>query len=62
MIRVKYLMVDALSPHNVIMGRHALNLLLVVLSTLHLSLKYLLPEGWVGLVQGGDQEVAQEFY
>lgn len=34
MIEVKYLMVDALSPYNAIMGRLALNLLEAVLTIL----------------------------
>lgn len=39
MIKVKYLVVDTLSPYNAILGRSSLKLLGVVLSTLHLSLK-----------------------
>lgn len=44
-IKVKYLIVVALSPCNAILGRPTLNLLGVVVYTLHLSLNYPLPYG-----------------
>lgn len=60
-IKVKCLVVDALSPYSSILGRLTLNLVEEVLSTLHLSLKYLLPDGRVGLVSE-DQHVTHECY
>lgn len=61
MIKVKYLVVDAPSSYNIIMGRYTINLLGVVLSTLYLSMKYLLRNKQFGIIQG-DQETSQECY
>lgn len=60
-IGVKYLVVDALSSYNAILRRHTINLLWMVFSTLHLTLKYPLLNGRLGVVNGG-QKIAQEFY
>lgn len=43
-VKVKYLVMDLLSPYNAILGRPAFNLLRAVMSTCHLSLKYQLHE------------------
>lgn len=45
-------MVDPLAPYNFILGNPALNLLGTILSSTHLSLKYMLSDGRVGLIQG----------
>lgn len=55
-IKVKYLVVDATSPYNIILGMTALNLLGMVLSIIYLSLKYQLPNRRVGTVRG-DQTI-----
>lgn len=60
-IKVKYLVMDPLTLYNVILGKPSINLLGVVLSTLHLSLKYSLLNGRVCSVWG-DQEAAKECY
>lgn len=54
-IEVKYLIVDTIPPYNIILPRFSLNMIGKVLSTVHLSLKYLIPNGLVGTVRGGDQ-------
>lgn len=54
-------MVDALSLYNAIPGKLTLNLSWEVLSTVHLSLKYPLIDGWVGIVRE-DHEIAHECY
>lgn len=51
-IEVKHLVMDTLSPYNIILGRPDINLLDEVLSALHLSLKYSLPDEQVGSVWG----------
>lgn len=48
-IKVKYLMVDGLSPYNTALGMSDLNLEGTVLLTFILSLKYILPNGRVRL-------------
>lgn len=58
-IKVKYLVVDALSLYNIILWWPTLNLLGAVFSILHLSLNYPLFNGLVGVVQE-DQKVAHE--
>lgn len=50
-IDVTYLIVEALSPYNIILGRPTINILGTVVSTLYLSLKYLLPNGRDSTVQ-----------
>lgn len=53
LIEAKYLMIEALSPTTMpSWGRPSHNLLGVIMSTLHLSLKYYLPNGKVTLVHG----------
>lgn len=51
-IKVKYLMVDILSPYNSIIERTILNILGMIIPTLHLNLKYSLPDERVGSVRG----------
>lgn len=60
-IEVKYLVVDVTPYYKVILGRLALNLLGVILSTRHLNLKYPLSYRHVDTVKG-DRAVDQECY
>ena len=55
MIKVGYLVADILSLYNITVGRPALNLSGATLSTLYLSMKYMLPNEQVIIVQC-DQE------
>lgn len=55
MIKVGYLVADILSSYNITVGRPALNLSGAALSTLYLSMKYMLPNEQVIIVQC-DQE------
>lgn len=61
MIKVRYLIVDTPSSYNIIIGLHALNLLGASLSTLYLSMKYLLPNVCIGVMQE-DQETSCKCY
>lgn len=49
-ININYLVVDALSPYNVILGRSAIIFLGEIISIQYLVLKLLLPNGWVRTV------------
>lgn len=50
-IKVNYLIVDVLSPYNVILGRSVINALWAVISTQYLVLKYTLSNGRVRNVE-----------
>lgn len=52
MIKVRYLVVEAQSSYNIIIGRLAFNLLGVSISTLHLCMEYPLEDGGVKVIQG----------
>ncbi|XP_020218762.1 uncharacterized protein LOC109801993 [Cajanus cajan] len=58
---VRYLVVNAQSSYNILIGRPTLNKLGAVVSTSHLKVKYLLPNGTVGVLRV-DQEVARKCY
>lgn len=60
-IDVSFHIVDAMSPFNIILGRPTIDSLGVVISTQHLVLKYSLPRGLFGTIQG-DQQITQEGY
>lgn len=60
-IEVNYLIVDALSPCNIILGYPTINALRAVISTRNVVLKYLLPGGRVRTIRG-DQQSAKECY
>nr|KYP43716.1 Retrovirus-related Pol polyprotein from transposon 17.6 [Cajanus cajan] len=60
-ITVRYLVVNAQSSYNILVGRPTLNKLGAVVSTPHLKLKYPLPSGKVGVLCV-DQEVARKCY
>lgn len=51
-IEVKYLVVEATSPYNVILGRHTFNLLGVSVPTFNLSLTYALRDRHMGKIKG----------
>lgn len=54
-VNVGYLIVDSLSPYNVILGRTNINALRAIISTQYLVLKYPFPGGKVGKIQGDQQ-------
>lgn len=54
-IDVNYLIMDTLSPYNIILGP------LRKISTMYLALKFSVSRGWVGIIRG-DQQVARECY
>lgn len=60
-IKVKYLVIDALSSYNMIIGQPTFNKLDTTLSTLYLCMKYLLSNGRIGVTQG-DQEISRKCY
>lgn len=60
-IQVRCLIVNDVSPYNIIIGSPSFNALEAVLSTIYLTLKYPLEEGRVGIVKG-DQGIARKFY
>ncbi|KAJ4820696.1 Pol-polyprotein [Rhynchospora pubera] len=57
---VRFIVVDAPSAYNVILGRTSLNSIGTVASTPHLMIKFPTPQG-VGIVRG-EQQVAKECY
>lgn len=50
-IKVRYLIVNAYSPYNIIKRRLTFNALEVSLSTLYLTMKYPLDDGYVGVIK-----------
>lgn len=50
-----------MSPYNIILGQTVINALDEIISTRYLVLKYMLPSGHVGTIQG-NQKSAQECY
>ena len=60
-IVIKYIVVDARSSYNIILGRPTLNGLRAVTSTAHLCMKYPLEDGRVGVVKG-DQITTRKCY
>lgn len=61
MVVVSYLIVNALSPYNIILGRPTINAIRAFISIRYLVMKYPLSRGQVRTVQG-DQKSAQECY
>lgn len=55
MIEANYIILDTLSPYNIILDRPAINALGKMVSTWYLIVKYMLPNGWVGTIWGGQQ-------
>lgn len=60
-IDIAYLIMDTLSPYNIILRIPPINELRAFISTLNLVLKYLLPGRRVGTVRE-NQQIAQECY
>nr|KYP44235.1 hypothetical protein KK1_034300 [Cajanus cajan] len=56
-VTIRYLVVNAQSSYNILIGRPTLNKLGAVVSTSHLKVKYPLPNGAVRVIKV-DQEVA----
>ena len=57
---VRFLIVDALSAYNILLGRPSLNAIRAVPSAYHMVIKFLTPNG-VGMVRG-NQRIARECY
>lgn len=60
-IQVRYLIINATSPYNIIIGRPLFNALKAALSTLYLKLKYPLEDDQVRIVKG-DQGITRKYY
>lgn len=60
-VLVKYLIVNATSPFNIIIGKSSFNALEATLSTLYLTLKYPLKDGRIGIIKR-DQEITRKCY
>ncbi|XP_039687900.1 uncharacterized protein [Medicago truncatula] len=60
-IKIRYLVINAPSSYNAIIGRPSINLLDAFVSTKHLMMKYPLDNGRVGVIRG-DQKIARECY
>ncbi|XP_020206975.1 uncharacterized protein LOC109792009 [Cajanus cajan] len=60
-VTIRYLVVNAQSSYNILIGRPTLNKLGAIVSTSHLKVKYPLPNGVVGVLKV-DQEVARKCY
>lgn len=60
-IMVRYMIVNSSSSYNVIIGRHSLNALNAVVSTPHLTMKYPMSDGRIGVVKA-DQTTARKCY
>jgi len=61
MIKVRYFVIDSWSVYNVVIGWPAVADLGAVISTLHLTMKYPLGDGMVGIVKA-DLEMAKKCY
>ena len=57
---IRFLIVDAPSSYNILLGRPSLNVIRAIPSTYHMVIKFLIVNG-VGMVRG-DQRVARECY
>lgn len=60
-IKVRYLIVNASSPYNIIIGRLTFNILEAVLSTFYLTMKYPIDGGHVKTIKD-DQRLARKCY
>lgn len=50
-IRVRYLVIDSWSVYNIVIGRSAVSDLRAVIPTIHLTMKYPVVDGVVGVVR-----------
>lgn len=57
-VEVSYIIVDVISPYNIITGRPIINALGAVISTMYLILKYQIPSRHVETIRG-DQHDSQ---
>ena len=60
-LKIRFLVVKCTSPYNVIIGRPSINKLGAIISSLHLTAKYPMPDGSVGVLKA-DQKVARKCY
>jgi len=60
-IMVRYIVVNALFSYNLLLGRPSINKLGVVISTIHLKMKFLTDEGKV-VTMRVNQETTQKCY
>ncbi|XP_016192649.1 uncharacterized protein LOC107633550 [Arachis ipaensis] len=60
-IDIQYLIVDCPSPYNIILGRPALNMFRVVVSTLHLCVKFQAQDGKIATLHS-DRQQARKCY
>jgi len=60
-IHIRFLVIDAPTSYNVLLGRPSLNTLTTVVSTPHLIMKFLSPSGNIITIHG-DQRLAHECY
>lgn len=60
-MKVKYLFIEAPSSYNLIIGRPTSNRMGATISTLYLCMKYMLPNGRVGIFRV-DHEIAIKCY
>ncbi|XP_072086705.1 uncharacterized protein [Arachis hypogaea] len=56
---IQYLIVDCISPYNIILGRPALNMFRVVISTFHLCAKFQAQDGRVATIHSDRQQARQ---
>ena len=60
-IRIKYLVIDANTSYNILLGRSSINRRMAIVSTPHLAMKFASISGDI-LTVHVDQKVAQECY
>ncbi|XP_025660937.1 uncharacterized protein [Arachis hypogaea] len=58
-VDIQYLIVDCLSPYNIILGRPALNMFRAVVSTFHLSVKFQAEDGKIATLYSDRQQARQ---
>ncbi|XP_025628801.1 uncharacterized protein [Arachis hypogaea] len=56
---IQYLIVDCISPYNIILGRPALNMFKAVISTFHLCVKFQAQDGKIATIHSDRQQARQ---
>ncbi|XP_020972903.1 uncharacterized protein LOC110269424 [Arachis ipaensis] len=56
---IQYLIVDCISPYNIILGRPALNMFRAVISTFHLCVKFQAQDGRIATINSDRQQARQ---
>ncbi|XP_072073807.1 uncharacterized protein [Arachis hypogaea] len=56
---IQYLIVDCISPYNIILGRPALNMFRAVISTFHLCVKFQAQDGKIATIHSDRQQARQ---